>query len=73
MPLAELSHRKIKDAFDGNQDANVVSGKSDKSGRQDGKEGEEDDDDDVDDDIYIMMKCVSVCNEKWSLPPGSLL
>ena len=25
------------------------------------------------DDIYIMMKCVSVCNEKWSLPPGSLL
>ena len=30
-------------------------------------------DDDGDGDIYIMMKCVSVCNEKWSLPPGSLL
>ena len=27
-----------------------------------------------DDDIYIMMQfCLSVCNEKWSLPPGSLL
>ena len=26
-----------------------------------------------DDDIYIMMKCLSVCNEKWALPPGSLL
>ena len=29
------------------------------------------------DDIYIMMKCLSVClsvcHEKWSLPPGSLL
>ena len=25
------------------------------------------DDDDNDDDIYIMMQCVSVCNEKWSL------
>ena len=24
-------------------------------------------------DIYIMMKCLSVCHEKWSLPPGSLL
>ena len=31
-----------------------------------------DDVDDVD-DIYIMMKCVFVCNEKWALPPGSLL
>ena len=29
------------------------------------------DNDDV--DIYIMMKCVSVCHEKSSLPPGSLL
>ena len=28
---------------------------------------------DGDNDIYIMMKCVSVCNEKWALPPGSLL
>ena len=26
-----------------------------------------------DDDIYIMMKCVCVCNEKLALPPGSLL
>ena len=26
-----------------------------------------------DDDIYIMMKCLFVCNEKWSLPPGRLL
>ena len=25
------------------------------------------------DDIYIMMKCVSVCNEKWSLPWNSWL
>ena len=24
-------------------------------------------------DIYIMMQCVIVCNEKSSLPPGSLL
>ena len=24
-------------------------------------------------DIYIMMQCLSVCNEKWALPPGSLL
>ena len=24
-------------------------------------------------DIYIMMQCVFVCNEKSSLPPGSLL
>ena len=26
-----------------------------------------------DGDIYIMMKCVSVCHEKSSFPPGSLL
>ena len=26
-----------------------------------------------DDDIYIMMKCLSVCHEKRLLPPGSLL
>ena len=26
-----------------------------------------------DGDMYIMMKCVSVCNEKSSLPPVSLL
>ena len=29
--------------------------------------------DNDDDDIYIMMQCVCVCNEKSSLPPGSLL
>ena len=28
---------------------------------------------DDDDDIYNMMKCVFVCNEKSSLPPVSLL
>ena len=28
---------------------------------------------DDDDDIYIMMKCLSVCHEKSSLPPYSLL
>ena len=27
----------------------------------------------VADDIYIMMQCLSVCHEKWSLPPGSFL
>ena len=32
------------------------------------------DDDDDPDDIYIMMSvCLFVCNEKSSLPPGSLL
>ena len=32
------------------------------------------DDDNDDDDIYIMMSvCLFVCNEKWALPPGSLL
>ena len=31
------------------------------------------DDDDDEGDIYIMMQCVFVCNEKSSLPPGSLL
>ena len=36
---------------------------------------DDDDDDDVDDDddTYIMMKCLSVCHEKSSLPPYSLL
>ena len=38
---------------------------------------EEDDGGGVDNDdgvdIYIMMKCLSVCHEKWALPPGSLL
>ena len=34
---------------------------------------DKDDDDDGVDDIYIMMQCVCVCNEKSSLPPGSLL
>ena len=29
--------------------------------------GESDDDNDDDDDIYIMMQCLSVCNEKWAL------
>ena len=28
---------------------------------------------DEDADIYIMMQCLFVCNEKSSLPPGSLL
>ena len=28
---------------------------------------------DDDDDIYIMMQCFFVCNEKSSLPPGSFL
>ena len=28
---------------------------------------DDDDNEDDDGDIYIMMKCVSVCNEKWSL------
>ena len=32
-----------------------------------------DNDESPDDDIYIMMKCLFVCNEKSSLPPGSLL
>ena len=32
-----------------------------------------DDGDNDDTDIYIMMQCVSVCHEKSSLPPGSLL
>ena len=36
------------------------------------KVSQDHDDDDVD-DIYIMMQCLSVCNEKSSLPPGSLL
>ena len=30
-------------------------------------------DKDDDEDIYIMMKCVCVCHEKSSLPPGSFL
>ena len=35
---------------------------------------DEEDGDDNDDDIYIMMSvCLFVCNEKSSLPPGSLL
>ena len=34
LSLAELSHRKVKDA-------NVLGGKSDKSGGQDGEEGED--------------------------------
>ena len=40
LSLAELSHRKVI-AFDGHQDANVLGGKSDKSGGQDGEEGED--------------------------------
>ena len=31
------------------------------------------DDEDEDGDIYIMMQCVFVCNEKSSLPSVSLL
>ena len=34
---------------------------------------DDNDDDDDDDDVYIMMKCMFVCHEKWSLPPGSFL
>ena len=41
------------------------------------KGGDDDDDDEEEEekggDIYIMMQCLSVCHEKWSLPPGSLL
>ena len=37
------------------------------------KDGGEDNDDDDYDDIYIMMKCLCVCNEKSSIPPVSLL
>ena len=33
-----------------------------------GIQGVTNDDKDGDDDIYIMMKCLSVCHEKWSLP-----
>ena len=36
-------------------------------------DGDDNDDDDDDDDVYIMMKCMFVCHEKWSLPPGSFL
>ena len=35
----------------------------------DNYDDDDDDDDDNGDDIYIMMKCLSVCHEKWSLPP----
>ena len=38
----------------------------------DGGDNDDDNDDDGD-DIYIMMKCLSVCNEKSSLPPVSLM
>ena len=33
----------------------------------------DDDDDEDEDDVYIMMKCMFVCHEKSSLPPGCLL
>ena len=36
-------------------------------------DGEDEHENKRDDDIYIMMKCVFVCNEKSSLPPVSLL
>ena len=39
----------------------------------DGDDVADDDDDDDTGDMYIMMKCLSVCHEKSSLPPGSLL
>ena len=39
-------------------------------GDDDYEDGDDDDDaHDEGDDIYIMMKCVFVCNEKSSLPP----
>ena len=41
LSLAQLNHRKVINAFDGHQDANVLGGKSDKSGGQDGEEGED--------------------------------
>ena len=44
---------------------------------EDGDVVDDDDDGDDDDvyfgDIYIMMQCLSVCNEKSSPPPVSLL
>ena len=42
----------------------------DGGGDDDDDEEEECDDDNGSDDgdIYIMMKCLSVCHEKWSLP-----
>ena len=53
--------------------------RSEKNG-PDGDDAVAADDDDAiddgpdDDDIYIMMSvCLFVCNEKSSLPPGSLL
>ena len=44
--------------------------------QEDDDSGDDDDDDnnDGDDDIYILMHvCLSVCHEKSSLPPYSLL
>ena len=52
-----LRHATLGDASDGDDDGG------------DGDDYEHE----GNDDIYIMMKCVSVCNEKSSLPPGSLL
>ena len=34
----------------------------------DGDDGDGDNSDNCDDDIYIMMQCLFVCNEKSSLP-----
>ena len=34
--------------------------------------GDDDGDDNGDDDIYIMMKCLCVCHEKWALSPPEL-
>ena len=42
-------------------------GNDDDEGNDD-YDGGNDDDEGNDDDKYIMMKCLSVCHEKWSLP-----
>ena len=37
------------------------------TGSNQDEDGEDSDENDDDDDIYIMMQCVSVCNEKLAL------
>ena len=55
----------------GVDDDNVADAADDDSDSDDNGDGFGDDDGD---DIYIMMSvCLFVCNEKSSLPPGSLL
>ena len=45
----------------------------DEVGEVENCENEDDDEEEEGDDIYIMMRCLSVCHEKSSLPPWSLL